>query len=99
MNSLMSMRTIAFSSSKRNSASALHSSVLPTPVGPRKRNEPIGRFGSPRPARGGGERERDAGRRVGPPGAGGVAAARARDGGGGFFLPNPALAEPLFHLD
>ena len=37
MNSLMSMRTMAFSSSKRNSASALHSSVLPTPVGPRNR--------------------------------------------------------------
>ena len=34
-----------------NSASALASSVLPTPVGPRKRNVPIGRFGSARPAR------------------------------------------------
>ena len=32
-------------------ASALHSSVLPTPVGPRNRNEPFGRFGSDRPAR------------------------------------------------
>jgi hypothetical protein len=39
------------SSSNRNSASALASSVLPTPVGPRNRNEPIGRFGSCRPAR------------------------------------------------
>ena len=39
------MRTIALSSSNRNSASALVSSVLPTPVGPRNRNEPIGRFG------------------------------------------------------
>src|ERR1041384_7667616 len=39
----MSMRTIACSSSNRNSASARASSVLPTPVGPRKRNEPIGR--------------------------------------------------------
>src|SRR5687768_9646910 len=47
----MSMRTIARSSSNRNSASALQSSVLPTPVGPRNRNEPYGRFGSPRPAR------------------------------------------------
>ena len=36
MNSLMSMRTIAFSSSNSTSASALHSSVLPTPVGPQK---------------------------------------------------------------
>ena len=44
MNSLMSMRTMASSSSNRNSASALHSSVLPTPVGPRNRNEPIGRL-------------------------------------------------------
>ena len=34
MNSDMSMRTIAVSSSKRNAASALVSSVLPTPVGP-----------------------------------------------------------------
>ncbi|MNM88679.1 hypothetical protein D3C81_1009020 [compost metagenome] len=51
MNSDMSMRTIASSVSKRNSASALHSSVLPTPVGPRNRNEPLGRFGSARPAR------------------------------------------------
>ena len=42
MYSLMSMRTIAFSSSNRNSASARASSVLPTPVGPRKMNEPIG---------------------------------------------------------
>ena len=41
----MSMRTIARSSSNRNSASALASSVLPTPVGPRNRNEPVGRFG------------------------------------------------------
>ena len=34
-----------------NSASALASSVFPTPVGPRKMNEPIGRFGSFSPAR------------------------------------------------
>ena len=47
----MSMRTIARSSSKRKSASALASSVLPVPVGPRKRNEPVGRFGSEMPAR------------------------------------------------
>src|SRR5438093_1349913 len=51
MYSLMSMRTIAFSSSNRNSASAFASSVLPTPVGPRNRNEPSGRFGSCMPAR------------------------------------------------
>ena len=47
----MSMRTMARSSSKRKSASALASSVLPTPVGPRKRNEPVGRSGSEMPAR------------------------------------------------
>ena len=40
----MSMRTIARSSSNRKSASARASSVLPTPVGPRNRNEPIGRL-------------------------------------------------------
>jgi len=51
MNSDMSMRTSASSVSKRKAASALQSSVLPTPVGPRKRNEPFGRFGSDRPAR------------------------------------------------
>ena len=47
----MSMRTIARSSSKRKSASALASSVLPVPVGPRKRNDPVGRLGSAMPAR------------------------------------------------
>src|SRR5213594_1379204 len=50
MYSDMSMRTIACSSSNRNSASARASSVLPTPVGPRKMNEPSGRFGSWRAA-------------------------------------------------
>ena len=42
---------MAFSSSNSTSARALQSSVLPTPVGPRKMNEPIGRFGSCRPLR------------------------------------------------
>ena len=51
MYSVMSSRTIARSSSNMNSASARASSVLPTPVGPRKTNEPIGRFGSCRPER------------------------------------------------
>src|SRR3989344_2174526 len=51
MNSDMSMRIRCSSESNMNSASALHSSVLPTPVGPRNRNEPYGRCGSPRPAR------------------------------------------------
>src|SRR6266436_7161029 len=47
----MSMRTMARSSSNRNSASARASSVLPTPVGPRNKNVPIGRLASARPAR------------------------------------------------
>ena len=51
MYSDMSRRTIARSSSKRNSARARAVSVLPTPVGPRKRNDPIGRSGSCTPAR------------------------------------------------
>ena len=51
MYSDMSMRTSALSSSNRNAASALVSSVLPTPVGPRNMNDPIGRFGSCSPAR------------------------------------------------
>src|SRR5438876_796180 len=51
MYSLMSRRTIAFSSSNRNSPSAFARRVLPTPVGPRNRNDPSGRFGSCMPAR------------------------------------------------
>src|SRR5579863_9061761 len=51
MYSLMSSRIIERSSSKSSSASARASSVFPTPVGPRKMNEPMGRFGSASPAR------------------------------------------------
>ena len=51
MNSLMSTLMSASSLPNMNSASALASSVFPTPVGPRKMNEPIGRLGSFRPAR------------------------------------------------
>ena len=42
MNSLMSILMSASSLPNMNSASALASSVFPTPVGPRKMNEPIG---------------------------------------------------------
>ena len=45
------MRTRFFSLSNRASARALASSVLPTPVGPRNRKEPMGRSGSAMPAR------------------------------------------------
>ena len=51
MYSAISMRTMAFSSSNKYSANARASSVLPTPVGPKNINEPMGRFGSDRPAR------------------------------------------------
>ena len=51
MYSDMSMRTIAASSSKRSHARLRASSVFPTPVGPRNRNEPPGRFSSASPAR------------------------------------------------
>ena len=51
MYSDMSIRTIASWESNMNSASARASSVLPTPVGPRNRNVPIGRSGSCSPAR------------------------------------------------
>ena len=51
MYSDMSSVISAMSSPNRNSASVLASSVLPTPVGPRKMNEPLGRFGSLSPAR------------------------------------------------
>ena len=51
MYSDMSTWIIASSSPKRNSASVRASSVFPTPEGPRKMNEPVGRFGSLIPAR------------------------------------------------
>src|SRR6202022_2315509 len=51
MYSDMSSWMRASSSPNRKDASALESSVLPTPEGPRKMNEPVGRFGSLRPAR------------------------------------------------
>src|SRR5215218_9472690 len=47
----MSMRIIAASSPKRASARVRASSVFPTPVGPRNRKLPMGRFGSESPAR------------------------------------------------
>ena len=51
MYSDMSIRIIASCESNMYSASARASSVLPTPVGPRKRKVPIGRSGSLSPAR------------------------------------------------
>ena len=42
----ISIRIIEFSSPNNTSAKAFDNSVLPTPVGPKNRNEPIGRFGS-----------------------------------------------------
>ena len=51
MYSDMSRRTIACSESNISSVKLFASSVLPTPVGPRKRKEPIGRLGSESPAR------------------------------------------------
>ena len=50
MYSLISIRIMLRSSSKRASARVLASSVLPTPVGPRKIKEPIGRSGALIPA-------------------------------------------------
>ncbi len=51
MNSDISKRTRAFSVPNMNCARVRATSVLPTPVGPRNRNEPMGRFGFFRPAR------------------------------------------------
>ena len=42
---------MASSLSNKKFAKALVNSVLPTPVGPRNRNEPLGRLGSDKPAR------------------------------------------------
>src|SRR5918912_1506526 len=50
MYSDMSTWIMASSSPNRNSASVRASSVLPTPEGPRKMNEPVGRLGSLIPA-------------------------------------------------
>ena len=44
--SLISRRTMLSSLSNRALANVFASSVFPTPVGPRKMNEPIGRRGS-----------------------------------------------------
>ena len=46
----MSIRTIASVVSNINSAKALHNSVFPTPVGPKNKKDPFGRFGSDNPA-------------------------------------------------
>src|ERR1035438_5857826 len=51
MYSDMSKRTRLFSLPNRKPASARATSVLPTPVGPRKRNEPAGRLLDFKPAR------------------------------------------------
>src|ERR671937_820042 len=63
MYSDMSTWIIASSSPNRNSASVRASSVFPTPDGPRKMNEPVGRFGSLIPARAA-DRLRDGGDRL-----------------------------------
>src|SRR4029078_11433537 len=95
MYSDMSSRTMACSSSNRNSASERASSVLPTPVGPRNRNEPTGRFASWSPAR---ARRHRAGRplRVLEPGAG--AAHRLAHHAHGLVLAHDALVQALLHL-
>ena len=51
MNSDISIRTSASFVSNKNSAKALHNSVLPTPVGPKNKKEPFGRLGSDIPDR------------------------------------------------
>src|SRR5260221_4686847 len=47
----MSKRTSDFSDPNKNSARRRATSVLPTPVGPRKKKQPTGRRGDLRPAR------------------------------------------------
>ena len=51
MYSDISTRIMASSEPNMASANALDSSVLPTPVGPKNRKEPMGRLGSFRPTR------------------------------------------------
>src|SRR4029453_2608553 len=102
MNSLMSTRIRWSSLSNRKPASALQSSVLPTPVGPRKRNEPVGRFGADRPERErrdawGGEKKDGAGRPVRVRQARARAADRVGDRGDRLVLADDALVQLLLH--
>src|SRR3954468_18620424 len=99
MYSDMSMRTMARSSSKRNSARARASSVLPTPVGPRNRNDPIGRFGSARPAPARrGKKDRPVRRvRIGEPRT--RTADRVRDRRDRGVLADDALVQQLLEVD
>src|SRR3982750_2595324 len=89
MYSDMSIRTMACSESNMNSASALASSVFPTPVGPMNRKAPIGRFGSRRPAR-----ERRRAFETASPGA----ARGVRDRLDGGVLADHALVEALLQV-
>src|SRR3954452_9014912 len=97
MYSDMSIWIIASSSPNRNSASVRASSVFPTPDGPRKMNEPVGRFGSLIPA--GAEEDKGAGRalRVLDPRAG--AADRLGDGDDRRVLADHPLVQLLLHAD
>src|SRR4026209_2048511 len=104
----MSSRTMTSSLPKSASASVRASSVFPTPVGPRKRKLPSGRFGSASPARARGAARPEApaaparaaapGRRrgSGEPGAG--AADGLRDGLDRLVLADDPLVEPLLEL-
>src|SRR2546422_444170 len=96
MYSDMSSRTNAFSSSNRNSASARAVSVFPTPVGPRKMNDPVGRLGSCSPARGGAVPLSPLGVALARQ-AGGVSrfAVCPRHPRGGFLPPFPLPLHPL----
>src|SRR4051795_8056227 len=97
MYSDMSMRIIASSSPNRNSASVRASSVLPTPDGPRKMNEPVGRFGSFRPARERRGKMNGAGRPLRVLQARARAPDRLRDDLDGGLLADDALVELLLH--
>src|SRR3954469_20003511 len=97
MYSDMSMRSSALSSSNRYSASALVNSVLPTPVGPRNMNEPIGRGGSCKPGPGARTEKEGADRTVRILQAGARAAHCRRDRLHGFGLPDDALLDHLLH--
>src|SRR4029450_11410347 len=109
MYSDMSKRMSALSLPNRKFASAGASSVLPTPVGPRKTKLPTGRFGFFRPGRGrriardragvaGSEKARAAARRVRVLQAGARTANRARQCRDRLFLRDDALVQRVFHV-
>ena len=94
MYSLMSTRISASRSAKRNSASVRASSVFPTPVGPEKMNDPMGRLGVLEPGPAAPDRPRDRRDRVVLPDHALVQLVLHVDEPLRLRLPNPRQGDP-----